>query len=103
MINRVVRMAFQIDKIEDFISVFNKSKQKIAAFPGCLSLKLCKDPSFENVYYTFSVWENESDLENYRKSDLFKTTWEATKILFSEKPMAFSLEDYDVVKIQQFK
>jgi hypothetical protein len=29
-------------------------------------------------------------LENYRNSDLFKTTWAATKALFNDKPMAFS-------------
>ena len=98
MINRVVRMEFELTKVSIFIEVFNESKQHIAHFPGCKSLRLCKDPIHDNVYYTLSVWEKEEDLENYRYSELFKKIWAATKILFSAKPQAFSLKDWDIVR-----
>ena len=98
MINRIVRMSFHPEKIEDFLQVFNNSKEHIAAFSGCNSLSLMRDASYENVFYTYSLWDSIDALENYRLSDLFKTTWAKTKILFNEKPMAFSLEVFDKVR-----
>jgi len=43
------------------------------------------------VFFTYSYWNDESDLENYRKSELFKNIWSATKKNFSAKPEAWSV------------
>lgn len=98
MINRIVRMSFHPEKVEDFLQVFNNSKEHIATFSGCNSLSLMRDASYENVFYTYSLWDSIDALENYRLSDLFKTTWARTKILFNDKPMAFSLEVFEKVR-----
>jgi heme-degrading monooxygenase HmoA len=90
MINRIVRLSFEPDKVNEFLQVFENSKLHIAAFPGCEGLSLMQDANYENVYYTYSFWQSENDLENYRYSELFKNTWAATKVLFNDKPMAFS-------------
>ena len=91
MLIRIVRMEFNHSKVEDFLFLFNTVENKIANFPGCVSLQLCKDASLNHVFYTFSTWESNVDLENYRHSKLFKNTWKKTKILFKEKPLAYSL------------
>jgi heme-degrading monooxygenase HmoA len=39
---------------------------------------------------TFSLWESEEALNNYRHSELFSVTWAKTKILFADRPVAFS-------------
>ena len=39
---------------------------------------------------TYSHWESESALNQYRDSELFKSVWAFTKTLFSDKPVAFS-------------
>lgn len=90
MINRIVRLSFQPNHIEDFVEVFNQSKLAIAGFTGCLGLKLMQDANQTNVFYTYSLWNTLEDLENYRNSDLFKGTWAKTKVLFNDKPLAFS-------------
>lgn len=90
MINRIVRLSFHETHVDTFLSVFEASKDQIANFPGCKGLKLLHDADYSNVYYTYSLWESKDDLENYRNSALFKTTWAATKVLFNDKPMAFS-------------
>lgn len=90
MINRIVRLSFMPEKVNDFMKVFEQSKTFIASFPGCEGLSLLQDANHKHVFYTYSLWQAESDLENYRHSDLFKTTWAATKVLFNDKPMAFS-------------
>ncbi|MEZ4908100.1 MAG: putative quinol monooxygenase [Saprospiraceae bacterium] len=90
MIIRIVKMSFENEKIDNFLSVFSESKSKIRAYEGCLSLKLLRDDNNKNVFFTLSKWENTESLENYRNSELFKTTWSRTKILFNDKPQAWS-------------
>lgn len=98
MINRIVRLSFHPKNVEKFLKVFEDSKRHIAAFPGCNSLSLMRDANDPNVFYTYSLWDNLDALEAYRLSSLFETTWTQTKILFNDKPRAFSLELYETVK-----
>ena len=87
---RIVRMTFRENDVEDFLMVFNDNRQKIRSFPGCEHLELHQDYYRSNVYSTYSLWEDDQALENYRKSALFKSVWSKTKPLFAEKPVAFS-------------
>jgi hypothetical protein len=98
MITRIVRLSFEPSKIKDFYSVFEKSKIQIASFQGCNGLQLMQDTTEKNVLYTLSYWESEAYLNKYRFSELFKTTWTQTKILFNNKPQVFSLEMLQKVK-----
>lgn len=90
MINRIVRLSFKPENVDAFLAVFESSKLLIANFDGCNGLKLLQDTNDKSVFYTYSLWQTENDLENYRHSLLFKETWAATKALFNDKPMAFS-------------
>lgn len=97
MLIRFVRMTFQEDRLTDFLFIFDASKAQIRAFPGCRYLELIRDLDQPNVRMTHSRWESPEALEAYRQSDLFRTTWAATKVLFADKPMAFSTETVEVV------
>jgi heme oxygenase (mycobilin-producing) len=98
MINRIVRMTFSPEQTNEFLEVFNRSKSQIAAFPGNHGLKLLRDTNEPNVFYTYSLWIDDESLQRYRKSDLFKTTWAATRVLFAAKPQAWSTLIVDNVK-----
>lgn len=87
-IHRVVKMTFKPEKLDDFLLVFEESKDKIRARSGCLSLQLIQDPDRPNILSTSSIWESENDLEDYRNSELFLETWKKTKIHFTEKAEA---------------
>ncbi len=88
---RIVRLSFQPDQVDTFLDIFNTSKMLIRAFEGCQHLELNKDIHHENVYYTLSKWSSPDALEAYRHSDLFKTTWAKTKVLFNAKAIAYSI------------
>jgi len=92
MVRRIVKMTFQPDHCAGFEAIFEESKDRIRAFPGCHHLELwrCRQPG--NVYMTYSHWTDEAALESYRHSELFKTTWAKTKRLFAGKPEAWSLD-----------
>lgn len=85
-------MTFKEDKVTDFLEIFESSKEKIAGMPGCNSVELLQDYNEENIYSTYSIWDSEENLNNYRKSELFGGVWKATKALFDDKPIAFSLK-----------
>ena len=53
-------MTFEPEKLATFLEIFEQSKNKIRA------------------------------MNQYRDSELFKTTWAKTKVLFAAKPLAFS-------------
>jgi quinol monooxygenase YgiN len=98
MLKRIVRMTFREDATEAFLTIFNASRFRIRHFEGCHSLELLRDKHQPNVFVTLSVWQSEEHLNAYRDSELFKATWSATKALFLDKPMAFSLDSEQIVE-----
>ena len=95
MLIRIVRMTFQPEKIEDFLTVFYSTKDKIRGFEGCRHLELWQDPEQPNIFMTHSHWDGPEALERYRHSELFKGTWAKTKPLFADKPLAFSAYQHE--------
>ena len=91
MFVRIVKMSFQPEKIDNFLANFNEKKEFIRNSKGCRLLELYKDKTNPNIFFTYSYWETEEDLENYRNSDLFKGVWAKTKVLFNDKPLAWSV------------
>jgi len=46
----------------------------------------------KNIFFTYSKWEKESDLENYRTSDIFRSVWATTKPMFRSNAKAWSID-----------
>lgn len=92
MFVRIVKMSFQQEKIDEFLANFNENKEFIRNSNGCRLLELYRDKTNSNIFFTYSYWETEQDLENYRNSDLFKGVWAKTKVLFNDKPLAWSVD-----------
>lgn len=97
MLTRIVRMTFQADKLPEFHAIFDRSKHHIRSFPGNRHLELLSDPANPAVRMTYSLWDSADALESYRQSELFRTTWAATKALFADRSMAFSGEKMEEV------
>jgi hypothetical protein len=92
MFTRIVKMEFEPSNTAEFLANFETVKSKIRNYPGCLYLELYADKNRGSTYFTYSRWENESDLESYRNSDLFKEVWAITKPLFCAKAEAWSVD-----------
>ncbi len=93
MIKRIVRLQFKTEHVPAFLAIFEESKNKIRHFPGCQHLELLQEAGQEAIFCTFSRWDSLEALENYRHSELFIGTWARTKVLFSDKPQAWSFEE----------
>ena len=93
MFVRIVKMSFHPENIQEFLVNFNQNKQNIRNSTGCRLLEMYRDKTDSNIFFTYSYWENEQDLENYRNSDLFKDIWAKTKPMFNDKPVAWSVDE----------
>lgn len=91
MIKRIVKMSFELDKIERFRSIYELNWHKIKGFDGCIHVELLQDNATPSIFFTYSYWKSEKHLNNYRDSILFKTVWASTKVLFNQKPEAWTL------------
>ena len=92
MFVRIVKMSFEELHIETFLENFHLNKEHIRNFKGCRFLELYRDKTNQNIFFTYSYWNTEADLEAYRHSNLFKNVWSKTKPLFNTKPEAWSVD-----------
>jgi autoinducer 2-degrading protein len=92
MFVRIVKLSFHEENIPAFLENFEANKEKIRNAPGNRFLELYQDKNNKSIFFTYSYWETEGDLENYRKSALFNEVWSFTKKLFNDKPEAWSLD-----------
>ncbi len=92
MFTRIVKMEFEAENVEAFLANFEVVKSKIRNFPGCKFLELYRDKNDETIFFTYSRWNDETDLENYRKSELFKSVWSETKPKFRKRAEAWSVD-----------
>lgn len=91
MIKRIVKLVIKAEHTEDFIQLFQESKEHIAARKGCHSVELLQDNADGRIFFTYSLWEDEDSLNAYRKSALFGDIWPRTKALFDDRPEAWSV------------
>jgi hypothetical protein len=94
---RVVKLSFKPTHSNDFNELFEERKERIKSFEGCTYLELWQDHNELGVFYTYSIWDDERHLEEYRMSALFQETWAIIKPWFSQKPMAFSADKRMIV------
>jgi heme-degrading monooxygenase HmoA len=92
MFVRIVKMSFHEENIPAFLENFELMKAKIRNSPGNRLLELYQDKNDPRIFFTYSYWETEQDLENYRQSELFYDVWQFTKKLFNDKPQAWSVD-----------
>ncbi|MBS1654647.1 MAG: antibiotic biosynthesis monooxygenase [Bacteroidetes bacterium] len=88
---RIVKMVFKQEEIASFQRMFMARRDIIRGFPGCRHLELWQEEEDAAIFFTYSIWENETALNHYRFSDFFKETWALTKSKFAGKPEAWTL------------
>jgi len=91
MLTRIVKLTFKTEHIPTFEKLFEEVKEKIEGFEGCQHLNLYQDQNNPQIFFTYSIWSEAAALEKYRHSELFQETWAKTKVLFDDKPTAWSL------------
>jgi heme-degrading monooxygenase HmoA len=92
MIVRIVKMTFLPGREQQFLGIFASSKDRIRNFHGCSHLELLRDKDDPGIFFTYSHWETEDHLLNYRNSSLFKEVWGQVSPLFRTRPEAWTTQ-----------
>lgn len=98
MLIRIVKLCLESKHLPTFLNNFEQQKEAIRNFEGCRFLELYQDKKHHNVVFTYSYWDHEEALNNYRNSDLFKGIWAITKPMFADKPQAWSVDKLHSLK-----
>ena len=91
-------MTFREEAVPEFLQLFDERKERIRHFEGCRHLELWQEAGRNNVFFTYSKWDNEACLNHYRFSEFFKDTWGKTKALFADRASAWSVEQKIVLQ-----
>lgn len=91
MLVRIVKLCINPKDCDTFLANFEQQKSTIRSFNGCQFLELYQDKKYSNIFFTYSYWDDEIALNNYRHSELFKGIWAVTKPMFVSKPEAWSV------------
>jgi len=97
MITRIVKLTFKEENIPSFEAIFEETKEHIRNFEGCMFLTLYQDLKAPHIFFTYSKWQEEMHLENYRNSEFFKQVWSRTKPLFEARAEAWSMQEKAVL------
>ena len=92
MLVRIVKLSINPQNTDSFLANFEANKISIRAFEGCNFLELYRDQNNTDLFFTYSHWKSEKDLDNYRNSELFNGIWAKTKKMFNGKPEAWSVD-----------
>ena len=92
MLIRIVKLTIREETISSFEQIFAERKEYIRNHKGCTLLELYRDKADPRVFFTYSHWDSDADLQAYRDSEFFKNVWSKTRQLFDEKPQAWSVQ-----------
>ena len=94
MLVRIVKLTFNEESMDFFFQEFDKIKAHITNFKGCRGMRMLQDMNQKNIVMTYSHWDDENALNNYRNSQVFLRLWNKIKPHFKDKPQAWSHEIY---------
>lgn len=88
-------MKIKESEISNYTKFIGSVQNDIRNFEGCEHLKILNDINDKTIFFSYSYWQDEESLENYRKSDFFQSIWPEIKQWFVAKPEAWSLNKVD--------
>lgn len=90
MITRIVKLKMNVEDVASFTTYFQTVCETIRHQPGCHSLQAWQDIKDNTIFFTYSIWDSEQDLDNYRDSAFFLEFWKTVKPWFAAKAEVWS-------------
>lgn len=90
MVTRIVKLTMQENEIETFKTYFATVCEIIRSQEGCHLLQAWQDIHHPEIFFTYSIWTAEEDLDRYRDSAFFLKFWKTVKPWFGAKTEVWS-------------
>jgi quinol monooxygenase YgiN len=72
MVTATVRVKIPAEWLSQAITIFARTSERTRVEPGCLSCRMYQDLQEEQVIALEEVWNEEEDLEQYLRSQIFR-------------------------------
>ncbi|NOZ46012.1 MAG: antibiotic biosynthesis monooxygenase [Chlorobi bacterium] len=92
MITRIVKMSIKKDKVADFIKYFEIFNEKIKKFDGCEHHDFLEDKNAQNIFFTYTTWKTERQIERYRRSETHRLHKEKMQEFYNKEDTAWTVE-----------
>lgn len=92
MVIRIVKLTMREADAEKFKNYFPSVSKIIRSQEGCNSLQAWQDIHHPNIFFTYSIWNSEDDLNNYRDSAFFLEFWRTVKPWFDAKAEVWTFD-----------
>ena len=92
MVIRIVKLTMQEANADLFKKYFDTVHDIIRNQPGCQQLQAWQEIHQPNIFFTYSIWNEEQDLNNYRDSAFFLQFWKTVKPWFDAKAEVWTFD-----------
>jgi (4S)-4-hydroxy-5-phosphonooxypentane-2,3-dione isomerase len=92
MIIRIVKLTMKPEEVATFKSYFATVCETIRHQPGCNLLQAWQDIHNPEIFFTYSLWDKEDDLNTYRDSAFFGVFWKTVKPWFAAKAEVWTFD-----------
>lgn len=92
MIIRIVKLTMREEEVNTFKTYFATVCETIRTQEGCTLLQAWQDINQPNIFFTYSLWNAEEDLNRYRDSAFFLQFWKTVKPWFGAKAEVWSFD-----------
>ena len=89
MLIRIVKLTIREENISSFEQIFAERKEYIRNHKGCTLLELYKDKADPRVFFTYSRWDSDSDLQAYRDSEKMYGLKPGNSLMKNHRPGVF--------------
>lgn len=93
MITRIIKITIKPGNIDDFKQFISLMKENILTIGGCKHIDILNDREDKNIFFMYTIWETETVLNKYRKSELNKTFWNKLNQWSVKEPQAWTVEN----------
>ncbi len=93
MILRVVKLKVDPRKMEAFQLFMENLHDEKLRLNGCLHFDFFNERQNPNIFYSYTIWEHEKFLKQYKKTDLFKEVVQTLRELCIDEPQAWTIQN----------
>ena len=93
MIIRVVKIPIKDASINSFIKRIPIISNEVRRVSGCIHNDIFRDKMKENIFYSYTIWNSDEDIEKYLGSQYYKDIWGDLWDYFEGTPKSWKIDN----------
>ncbi|OFX61669.1 MAG: hypothetical protein A2046_04560 [Bacteroidetes bacterium GWA2_30_7] len=93
MIVRIVKMQVNESNKVLFKQTLKDYQPLLKKQKGCMQIDMLNDKKIKDIYYSYTIWDNEENLKKYKNSDFYKELSSKVLPLCEKEPQAWTVDE----------